>query len=385
MGFTDPIIGGAVKLIRNAIQSPNFITGVSGWTINKDGSAEFNNLTIRGVFRGTNFIVNSAGTFFYSGVPASGNLVASIASGAGTDGFGNAYKAGITTYSLTGQSVQHTSNRLFIENAGEFASAVMFLSTILSGIDALVLQSPSPTSPQTQAQLALVAGPLAGGSGMIQIANSVLNILQAVNPATPVAGTNLYVDAANKLVQVPQTGTPMQVPGTRLATFPNITATTVAATTISSGGIPANDAEIGSVYEIEVWGNGTWGSTAQTLTFGVSLGGTTLSSVTLAANYFVASTTFRFRVKFVVICHTTGVTGTWSSLISGEASAANMAGINTVANANTTTGGLTESEPGTTTTIDSTVAQTLAALASWGSATGAPTLTSRVAMFKRIA
>jgi hypothetical protein len=45
--FTNPIVGG-VKLIRQAIQSPNYVPGVSGWTINRDGTAEFSGVTLRG-------------------------------------------------------------------------------------------------------------------------------------------------------------------------------------------------------------------------------------------------------------------------------------------------------------------------------------------------
>ena len=47
MPFTNPIVAG-LTLIRQAIRSPNFVTGVSGWSINKDGSAEFNDVTSRG-------------------------------------------------------------------------------------------------------------------------------------------------------------------------------------------------------------------------------------------------------------------------------------------------------------------------------------------------
>lgn len=36
------------KLIRQFIQSPNYVAGSAGWTINKDGSSEFNNITARG-------------------------------------------------------------------------------------------------------------------------------------------------------------------------------------------------------------------------------------------------------------------------------------------------------------------------------------------------
>jgi hypothetical protein len=46
--FGNPIIGGQSKLIREAIQSPNYLPGVSGWSINRDGTAEFASGTFRG-------------------------------------------------------------------------------------------------------------------------------------------------------------------------------------------------------------------------------------------------------------------------------------------------------------------------------------------------
>lgn len=62
MTFTNPIIGGT-KLIRQAINSPDFQAGVSGWSINKDGTAEFNDAEIRGSLEagGGNVTVNSFG------------------------------------------------------------------------------------------------------------------------------------------------------------------------------------------------------------------------------------------------------------------------------------------------------------------------------------
>lgn len=47
MPFANPVVGGSV-LIRPAIQSPNYVATVSGWTINADGTAEFNDVTLRG-------------------------------------------------------------------------------------------------------------------------------------------------------------------------------------------------------------------------------------------------------------------------------------------------------------------------------------------------
>lgn len=52
MAFENPIASGN-KLIREALESPNFLTGVQGWQISRDGNAEFNNLDSRGVFHNT--------------------------------------------------------------------------------------------------------------------------------------------------------------------------------------------------------------------------------------------------------------------------------------------------------------------------------------------
>lgn len=57
MAFADPLVNGSV-LVRPAIQSPDYVAGVSGWTINRDGSVEFNGGTFRGDVR-----IGSASTF----------------------------------------------------------------------------------------------------------------------------------------------------------------------------------------------------------------------------------------------------------------------------------------------------------------------------------
>ena len=90
----NPVVGGTV-LRRASIQSPNFVTGSSGWAINQDGSAEFNNVVIR------NGQIVSGTALYYSGPPGAGKLVASVAAAAGTDVFGNFYLAGIAAYKIT--------------------------------------------------------------------------------------------------------------------------------------------------------------------------------------------------------------------------------------------------------------------------------------------
>jgi hypothetical protein len=60
--FTNPIVAG-LNLIRTAIRSPDYVAGVSGWTINKDGTCEFNDAVIRGELSagGGNVILDNLG------------------------------------------------------------------------------------------------------------------------------------------------------------------------------------------------------------------------------------------------------------------------------------------------------------------------------------
>lgn len=66
MAFSHDIAGGQGNLVITSLQSPNFESGAEGWQIAQDGSAQFNNLEIRGTFYGTGFILNSDGLFFYA-------------------------------------------------------------------------------------------------------------------------------------------------------------------------------------------------------------------------------------------------------------------------------------------------------------------------------
>lgn len=63
------------------------------------GHAYLAGFSITGTYTGSNFIINSSGAFFYSGAPALGNLIASIAPAPGIDGLGNVYVQGLASYS----------------------------------------------------------------------------------------------------------------------------------------------------------------------------------------------------------------------------------------------------------------------------------------------
>lgn len=71
-GFSNPIIGGGGGLVYPSIHSPDFGL-LTGWSINKDGSAVFNNVTIRlggTLVAGNTLEINQFGWFLYAGAPA---------------------------------------------------------------------------------------------------------------------------------------------------------------------------------------------------------------------------------------------------------------------------------------------------------------------------
>lgn len=121
------------NLIIAGVHSPNYVPGVSGWTINLDGSAEFNNLSLRGIFTGTNYVINTHGEFFYSGTPALGNLVLSITQSSGTDSFGNHYIDGFTAY-------DNALNK-YINTNGGISTYGLIVGGIPSQVDASKISS----------------------------------------------------------------------------------------------------------------------------------------------------------------------------------------------------------------------------------------------------
>ena len=77
MGFANDILGGAATLIRAAIKSPNYRPGTSGWSINKDGSAEFRNIVLPAGSGGAVITIGPA----QPGSPHAGDLWLNTSSG----------------------------------------------------------------------------------------------------------------------------------------------------------------------------------------------------------------------------------------------------------------------------------------------------------------
>lgn len=171
VAFSNEITGGQGALVRPAIKSPNYSPGVSGWTIDRDGSAEFNNLTIRGTFNGTDYMIIGAGMFFYSGTPATGNLIASIAPKPGVDAYGNPFVAGITSQSgSVAADIFATlfQGNLFLGQLDGTATpdlanaAAVFASPTVA---ALTLQTPKTATLVNKAQYLAHSGTDSAGSG----------------------------------------------------------------------------------------------------------------------------------------------------------------------------------------------------------------------------
>lgn len=143
-GFSSPIAAGD-DLVIPALQSPNYVAGVSGWAVFRNGNVEFNSGTFRGTvtagtFQGNDFIITATGAFWYSGAPAAGNLLASVVPGTSpvADPEGNAALPGITSYeasnfTATSLGAQGVFCYAAASQAGPYGAAYAFLSFDTSG------------------------------------------------------------------------------------------------------------------------------------------------------------------------------------------------------------------------------------------------------------
>lgn len=291
---------------------------------------------------GTNYIINVNGAFFYSGTPALGNLIASIASAAGTDSFGNVYVAGFGAY----KSLNATIAQLFngaVQISQHAASTAGGIST--GGSDgSLFLFSPIQSGGGTNAGLTL-------------------------NDSAHSSGGPFNMNYPSGLAA--------NVQGAQLASFPNITVTAASLTQFSGNfAIPANDMVAGATYELKVHGAGTQGSTAQGLAMAAMVAGAAVGQTPQSgAGFAAASQFFTWDAIATLVCHTTGSSGTCQTslvfTLTQPAAASNSETISAGTSADSA--------------INTTIANNFAIGAKWGSTTGAPTMTSDFASFRRVA
>jgi len=121
-------------MILGSLHSPDYTPGSEGWTINRDGSAEFNDVTVRGKIEDGQF-------FLYDGTPTLGNLLLSISPSIGTDEYGNEYPFGL---SINSGSVPNAFSALFsfIQNSGQVTSVLgIAASAVTIGLKSFVQAS----------------------------------------------------------------------------------------------------------------------------------------------------------------------------------------------------------------------------------------------------
>jgi hypothetical protein len=375
--FDNPITGSGGNLVINQIQSPNFsIAAKTGWQIQKNGDATFYDITAEGTvtatsFQGTDFDINSAGAFFYSGTPGPGNLAISIAPAAGTDPTsGQSYIAGVESFGSTG-TAQLSAAALGIYNTSADRVAVLLPAGlfIYSG-NGLVLEASAAGSSGTDSQTGLTY-PQGFQAQSMNFVN------QGSNPSAGPNGPVLYSDNTGTALQVTSaTGmVPQLVGGNSSATTFTVTGTSAAAIS-KTYQIMASDPQIATVYRLKVFGNGTNGSTADSLHIGISVAGADVAECALTSTIIPASGNFGFVAEFNLVFSATGVSGSYNAYNHGQISQFN----NTLTSSNSL--GWAAQNSGNTVNTGTQI--NVFAYAFWFTNTGSPTLTSRGSTFERI-
>jgi hypothetical protein len=199
-GFANPLVGGGGALVYPAIHSPNYVLNVSGWSINKDGTAQFTGVVlIGGTLTGTNFIINSSGAFFYTGTPANGNLFCSIAAAAGADGFGNAYGSGVNVGNQAGAHLAiSTLGDLLVANAANLPVAFLY-----HGDGSLRLYNPAGIA---AGNLQTVISPATGVDSAGNPYSAGFSSIHANGPVINVNDGFIFFTSINALTQIIQQG-----------------------------------------------------------------------------------------------------------------------------------------------------------------------------------
>jgi hypothetical protein len=211
--FSDPIVGGMSVLIRDAIRSRNYVAGVSGWSINQDGTAEFSDIVIRGAGEfGPNpgqhieltatgeILIYDAANQLVMQLDGSGLLVQDIATGAAAL---LTLAAGVTILALTPPAVVgYTFGPAFVYGDSDpgLGDAWMRLESPQingGGVARITMwgeNTTNPTDPETQVRISAttvsVGGNFAIGRG------SVARALSAVDSAAVTAETTVLTSTS---------------------------------------------------------------------------------------------------------------------------------------------------------------------------------------------
>lgn len=211
MTFSNPIVGGTT-LIRPAIQSPNYSAGVAGWSINKDGTAEFNNVVIRGTnvidavvvgpSNGPEVKVGSNANAGYIKFPTNRPIerqIATILAGVLNQGFVNES----SSLQITGPSVSGATDNchLYLNSQNNDGSSNANVN-LVAGTGAIILDKTSATvqgsrlfvSPSASALNALSVQTAAGHTGnAFRVANSAGDLTKVDNSGVMTHASDINV------------------------------------------------------------------------------------------------------------------------------------------------------------------------------------------------
>ena len=276
--------------------------------------------TLATIFEGTDFVFNSGGMFFYNGPPAFGNLIISITNNEGTDPFGNLYDFGVSIFSLDPNNPPNGKLQLNFfddEISWSFAATAAgpyhggaSISWDTGGLGMLIDADAVNIDVSTGAIVLGALSTFINLEGPIQL---------GVN-LPPAVSTKPYLFTNANGTPTFQTGNGFKgqasISDTDTTTGTNNNQ--AVATAISKvWSIPANDMQVGTIYEIEV----PWSCTmeAQTLTFGLSVN----QSATFSAQQGIsgaigaAGTNLVGTIRVFMEITATGTSGTFNAWVDG--------------------------------------------------------------------
>jgi len=375
---------GGGSLVLPSIHSPGFTAGVTGWSINKDGSAEFNNLTIRGTFFGTDFIINSTGLFFYFPTEALGNLVLSISPNGGTGPFGETIRAGTVVVHGSSYWQLHVNNslnapasELVTGVASEAEHAAIYAIAGNTGLPAEFMNfwiiGPGSSFDNIQAALTFASN-TANNTAIAALTMSLLqNGALLKNIMTWDAnGVHIYSPSGSNIFGALSSQTDLSSNTSNGTGFQNLT---------KIWPISIGDVTLNSGYRITAAGTINMGTTAQPITFCLNVFSQTGLQLPIGAAEFLASTNYWWRAQGEVLFNPVGGAAQFFGGFQVDigSSVANQA---TVAATSQTAGGFAaQANVGGFSTL---VAGSLALQSKFGSTTGAPSMACRYSVLEPI-
>jgi hypothetical protein len=265
----------------------------------------------QGEITGTDYIINSSGAFFYNGTPTTGNLAISITTSIGTDGFSNAYDAGVTVYPANALGAGYGVNY-----AGEYSAGGMNGGGASGTVQ---VQSGATTASDSPSSIILQSKSASGGSTPAIVVDGVVQLLpQTSTPSAPPLGGGFYSNVNSTPAAITPAGEPGTLPLVQTDTSTNTNANLSGSHALSvAENIEANDAQVGTIYEIEMPIQIIFET--QSLELGISVNGSATyeAAFTIPAGGFAAGDNITGILKATIQVLTTGASGTANFFMNG--------------------------------------------------------------------